>query len=81
MRNALKSEKIFSRMVEIRRAIHSCPELAFEEEKTALFIMEELDRLSIPYEYRGLGHGVIGRIGNADHVPAVALRTEMGEGV
>jgi metal-dependent amidase/aminoacylase/carboxypeptidase family protein len=35
MRNALKSEKTFSGMVKTKRAIHRCPELAFEEEKTA----------------------------------------------
>jgi metal-dependent amidase/aminoacylase/carboxypeptidase family protein len=51
MRKVLKSEKIFSRMVELRRAIHSYPELAFKEEKTARLIMNELDRLRISYEY------------------------------
>jgi hippurate hydrolase len=77
MRRMLKSEKIFSRLVELRRLIHSCPELAYEEEKTAGLIIDELDRLGIPYEYGGLGHGVIARIGSNESAPTVALRVEM----
>jgi hippurate hydrolase len=77
MRRRLKSEEIFSRMVEFRRAIHSYPELAFEEEKTAGLIMNELKRLGIPYEYGGLGGGVIARIGNYKNFPTVAIRAEM----
>jgi hippurate hydrolase len=77
MRKRFKSEKYFSRMVELRRAIHSYPELAFEEEKTAGLIMNELDRLGIPCEYNGLGDGVIARIGSDNRVPTVALRAEM----
>ncbi len=49
MLKRLKSEEIFSRMVELRRVIHSYPELAFKEEKTAGLIMNELKRLGIPY--------------------------------
>ena len=77
MRRRLKSEKIFSRMLELRRAIHSYPELAFEEEKTAGLIMNELDRLGILYKYGGLGDGVIARIGSYNNSPTVALRAEM----
>lgn len=77
VRRRFKSEKIFSRMVELRRTIHSYPELAFEEEKTAGLIMRELDRLGILYEYGGLGNGVIARIGSEKRVPTVALRAEM----
>ena len=77
MRKRLKSEKIFSRMVELRRAIHSHPELAYEEENTARLIMDELDRLKIPYEYGGVGGGVIARIGSDNKSPSIALRAEM----
>lgn len=77
MRRKLKSEKIFPRMVELRRLIHRYPELAFEEEKTARLIMSELDRLGVSYEYGGVGDGVIARIGSNDRLPTIALRAEM----
>jgi hippurate hydrolase len=77
MRNPAKSEKIFPRMVELRRAIHIDPELAYEEERTAARIMDELERLGIPYEYGGVGGGVVARIGNHDNCPTIALRAEM----
>jgi hippurate hydrolase len=64
-------------MVKVRRALHRHPELAFEEEKTAGIIMSELDGLDIPCEYRGVGGGIVARIGSARDAPAVALRAEM----
>ncbi len=65
--------------VELRRAFHREPELAFEEVETARKIMAELDRLGVPYHYQGKGGGVIGVIegtGGAD-APTVALRADM----
>jgi len=63
-------------MVELRRAFHQYPELAFKEEKTAQLIMAELDRLSIPYNYGGVGGGVIAGIVSGNG-PTVALRADM----
>jgi hippurate hydrolase len=78
MKTALKSTEIFPRMVELRRTFHRYPELAFEEEKTAATIMKELQRLNIPFEYGGVGGGVIGRIEvNKKEAPTVALRADM----
>ncbi len=73
----LKSEAVFPRMVELRRAFHRRPELAFEEKETAARIMAELDRLGIPYDYDGPGSGVIGRLVTDPAAPTVALRAEM----
>jgi hippurate hydrolase len=63
-------------MVEIRRALHRHPELAFEEERTAELIIEELERLGIAYSYAGPGGAVVGRLCER-HELSVALRAEM----
>jgi hippurate hydrolase len=73
-----KAETIFPRMVELRRIFHRYPELAFEEKQTAAVIMAELRRLGIPFEYGGVGSGVVARIeGGKEGTPAVALRADM----
>jgi amidohydrolase len=73
-----RCDRIYPRLVELRRTFHRHPELAFEEVRTAETIMAELQRLDIPYEYGGKGTGVVGRLrgGNRD-APIVALRAEM----
>lgn len=69
--------KVAERMVELRRAIHKHPELAFEERETAALIMRELDGLDIPYAYEGEGSGVIGRLDVDPALPTIALRADM----
>ncbi|MDC0744730.1 M20 metallopeptidase family protein [Polyangium mundeleinium] len=65
-------------LVALRRGLHRIPELAFVEEETAHFILEELSRLGIPATYGGRGTGVVGRIQGRDPAaPAIALRAEM----
>lgn len=65
-------------MVALRRMFHRQPELAFEEANTARLVMRELDQLGIPYEYGGVGGGVVGRLtASGDAVPTIALRAEM----
>lgn len=73
----LKSAAVFPRMVELRRTFHRYPELAFEETRTAATIMEELDRLAIPYVYTGKGGCVVGRLESAAGAPTVAVRADM----
>ncbi|HYE33987.1 M20 family metallopeptidase [Methylocaldum sp.] len=70
-------ERIYPRMVELRRLLHRYPELAFEEVHTARMIMEELDRLGIPYEYGGVGGGIVARLKGKPGGATVALRAEM----
>ena len=77
MKTALKCTDVFSRMVELRRTFHRHPELAFEEKETAATIMAELRRLEIPFDYGGVGSGVIGKIGGDPETPTVALRADM----
>lgn len=77
MTTQLASEPLFQHLVELRRNFHRHPELAFEEVETARMIMEELDRLDIPYDYPGKGGGVIGHLHNNDNLPTIALRADM----
>jgi amidohydrolase len=72
------SARIFEHVVSLRRQLHRQPELAFEEAETAEQIMAELDRLGIPYDYGGVGGGVVGRLDSGPPgAPVVALRAEM----
>ncbi|BCX81464.1 amidohydrolase [Methylomarinovum caldicuralii] len=70
-------DELYPHWVELRRAFHREPELAFEEVETAKKIMAELDRLGIPYTYQGKGGGVIGHIEGGRPGPQVALRADM----
>ena len=78
MQRELKSQRVFAKMVELRRTFHRYPELAFEEERTAQVIMTELKNLGIPYEYGGKGGGVVGCLTRGSGKgPTVALRADM----
>lgn len=76
MRPTFEAERVFPRMVELRRGLHRHPELAFEEVNTAETIVEELERLGIAYSYGGKGGAVVGRLGDRT-AASVALRAEM----
>jgi len=76
------SDPIYQQMVKLRRAFHRQAELAFHERNTAALIIEELVRLDIPYEYGGIGQGIIAFLDRDDldkdkHFPRIALRAEM----
>ncbi len=78
MSNCNRVGEIYPQMVELRRAFHRHPELAFEEAHTAELIVQELDRLGVPHEYSGPGGAVIGCLTSAAGAsPTIALRAEM----
>jgi hippurate hydrolase len=65
-------------LIELRRSLHRIPEIAFEEERTAQRILDELGALGIPATYGGRAMGVIARMPGRDpSAPVVALRAEM----
>ena len=70
-------ESLFKRLVDLRRAIHREPELAFEEERTAQRIIAELDGLGLRYSYGGKGTGVVAVLPSRAEAPTVALRADM----
>ena len=60
-------------VINIRRMIHECPELGFEEFKTQELITKELDGFGIGY--KKFGTGVVAEIGNGDEV--IVFRADM----
>lgn len=71
-------DQLFPHMVQVRRTLHQYPELAYQEEKTAAIVMDELRRLKIPFRYGGRGGGILARVpGRISRFPAVALRAEL----
>ncbi len=77
MNTRFRAEPLQPRLVELRRHFHRHPELAFEEERTAAAIIEELQRIGVDYDYAGKGEAVIGRVRGDRDGPTVALRADM----
>lgn len=63
-------------LIEIRRKLHSEPELSWEEESTTAFICEYLEKLGIPYR-KAEPTGVIAEIKGGKAGKTVALRADM----
>ena len=66
---------------ELRHTLHRCPELAYQEKKTAGLVSEQLTRLGIPHASGIAGTGIVGIIegpspDNGDGI-CVALRADM----
>ncbi len=71
------TEAITDRLIEIRRAIHANPELAFEEYETAKLVAETLDAEGIPHR-TGIGKtGVVAVIEGGKPGRTVAVRGDM----
>ena len=72
-----KTDEIFEDIVNIRREIHSHPELSEHEENTAVTIQKELDRLGIPYVKDVAGHGIYATIYGKNREHAVGIRADI----
>ncbi|HVU55420.1 MAG TPA: M20 family metallopeptidase [Puia sp.] len=68
-------ERLFDKLVRVRRRLHQIPELGFQEFKTAAFLQAELEALQIPVE-RVLATGLIGVLRKGAG-PTVVLRADM----
>ena len=71
------AEAIFPRLVELRRAFHRHPELAFEEFETARVVSGFLAECSIEHDTGVAGTGVVAQIDGAHPGPVVMLRADM----
>jgi amidohydrolase len=74
---AERTENLTGKLVEIRRTIHSNPELGFQEKETAALISGELTRMGIPHR-NGVGKtGVVGLIEGAKDGKTLLIRADM----
>ena len=72
-----EAARLEPRLIEMRRDIHSHPELAFEEVRTAGIVAAELTRMGISHR-TGVGRtGVLGVIEGGRPGPTLALRADM----
>jgi metal-dependent amidase/aminoacylase/carboxypeptidase family protein len=62
-------------LIEVRRDLHSYPELSWQEERTTDVVAMWMDKTGIPYE-RFEGTGLMAEIG-PDEGPIVALRADL----
>lgn len=69
-------QKLTERLINIRRKIHTQPELGYEEVQTSRLVRTELESLGIPFIYDVAGTGVIATIQKGNG-PCVALRADM----
>ena len=63
-------------MVDLRRTMHSHPELSFEEQSTSQLVQRELQKLGIPFELAG-DYGLVATIEGKRSDQMVALRADM----
>lgn len=71
------AEKYHQEVVQLRRAIHREPELAFEEYKTAHKVIEQLQNLGISYETGIAQTGVVATLVGGKPGPTLALRADL----
>ena len=61
----------------IRKKLHTIPELGYQEYKTSAFIINELDRIGVEYEKNIAKTGIIAWIKRGDSHKSIALRADM----
>lgn len=73
----IETDKIFSKLVDIRRDLHENPELAGNEIRTQQKIKQYLLDLGLEVETNTYGHGVIGILKGAKKGKNIAWRADM----
>jgi len=75
LRNALSAQ--VGEFIRLRREIHSEPELAFEEHRTAALVAEKLESWGYTVERQVGGTGVVGRLTRGTGTKRLGLRADM----
>ena len=70
-----KVDKIYPKIVKIRRQLHENPELSQHEKETSSLVCRVLDESGISYQRGIAGYGVVARIGHGQK--AVGIRADM----
>lgn len=70
-----ETERIYPKVVEMRRHLHENPELSEHEKETSEFVAARLAELGIPFSDHVAGYGIVAQIGTGDH--AVGIRADM----
>ncbi len=72
------SGDLFPEIRNVRRHLHSHPELSFREYKTSEYICQQLERDKIPYRKGIAGTGIVAEIGGKNQLgKIIALRADM----
>lgn len=71
-----KIDAHFEEMVAIRRHLHMHPELSFQEQETANYIIQYYQKLGVPVEPNVSGYGLIARIKGNKPGKRIALRAD-----
>lgn len=71
-----KIDAHFDEMVAIRRHLHMHPELSFQEQETANYIIHFYKNLGVPVEANVSGFGLIARIKGSRPGKTIALRAD-----
>ena len=68
-------ERILPKVIEIRRHVHTYPELSGEERETSAYLCDNLDKNDISYTVLPDNCGVVASVGSGDY--AVGVRAEL----
>lgn len=66
----------FPQVVQWRRYMHQHPELSFKEEKTAEFIIAELEKINLDIRVNVGGYGIVAKLVGANDGPTIAFRAD-----
>lgn len=66
----------FPQVVQWRRYMHQHPELSFKEEKTAEFIIAELEKMDLDIRVNVGGYGIVAKLVGVNAGPTIAFRAD-----